>query len=626
MNRIMGNPTVTPMQIPDWEQTNEKKANFIKNKPTYLTEFFKPIPEGASINDITEEGCYLVANKNKVISAFSMYYVVKGRVTASEKCVRQFWYQHTGGITNNFNIKQRYLKEGSESWSEWEDLGITGGGTVTGTTDYNELINTPIKNILIDENIDDVKEVGCYVTFFNDGDSVEYGDSCLIIVGTYRDGTYSVDYMPDWYSPSQLRIANNYLDSPKIEYRKWQEGNQKWTDWEDIYATKSYVDSVNAKINEIIESAPDALNTLKELADALNNDPDFAATIANQLANKADKEYINSEIEKSESKTSYLTGFFKSIPEGKTLDDLKEVGVYLGYDTANYNGFPYEMPYLLFVSHHENTLGDIDAPMVCQIKVGCSETGAIIPESVVKWRYCGQDNEWWEWTTVPEKGMDITLSNLIDLEYNPESENAQSGKAVSEAIDGSVGDINNALEELIEIQDSIIKGNEYIPSSGNIEVDQEYNPESPNAQSAIEGSVGGETPFELIAELTTSEEVSNISIDKDINGDAFELKEVYMWVEFPEHTTTFSPYLGVRGNGNGDAFLATDKSKTTFICTASSELPKIKLEQYQYGYAWKTCKLNSLSSIGTFNRMTTATYSGQVMPTGTIIRIYGKRV
>lgn len=41
-------------------------------------------------------------------------------------------------------------------------------------------------------------------------------------------------------------------------------------------------------IQNIIDSAPDALNTLKELATALNNDPSFASTIVNALANKAD--------------------------------------------------------------------------------------------------------------------------------------------------------------------------------------------------------------------------------------------------------------------------------------------------------------------------------------------------
>ena len=399
VDQIIGNPTVTPVPPSDWNQTDNTRANYIKNKPLYLTEFFKPVPEGASIDDITEEGCYLVANKNNTISSFSMYYVVKGLVTAREKCVKQFWYQHSGGISKSFSIRQRYLKEGSESWSEWEDLGTTGGGTVTGTTDYNELINTPIKNILIDENIDDVKEVGCYVTFFNDGDSVEYGDSCLILVGTYRDDTYSVDYMPDWYSPSQLRIANNYLDSPKIEYRKWQEGNQKWTDWEDIYATKDYVDSVNTKIKEIIDSAPEALNTLKELSEALNNDPDFAATIINSLEGKVDK--VEGKDLSSEDFTTFyknklnlLSGAFMEIPEGKTIDDLsnlEDVGAYIQTrGGTDYDGL---MLYVCWGNYYSSKYNQsFDVPY--QIKY--EFTG---DDYSVKKRYLG-DNGWTAWSNV----------------------------------------------------------------------------------------------------------------------------------------------------------------------------------------------------------------------------------
>lgn len=43
---------------------------------------------------------------------------------------------------------------------------------------------------------------------------------------------------------------------------------------------------VNAIVETVIGSAPEALDTLKELADALNNDPDFAETITAELANK----------------------------------------------------------------------------------------------------------------------------------------------------------------------------------------------------------------------------------------------------------------------------------------------------------------------------------------------------
>ena len=33
MNKIIGNPLVTPMRVPDWNQTDERKSDYIKNKP-----------------------------------------------------------------------------------------------------------------------------------------------------------------------------------------------------------------------------------------------------------------------------------------------------------------------------------------------------------------------------------------------------------------------------------------------------------------------------------------------------------------------------------------------------------------------------------------------------------------
>ena len=38
MAKVIGNPTTTPMAIPDWNQTDSKKADFIKNKPD-LTQY-----------------------------------------------------------------------------------------------------------------------------------------------------------------------------------------------------------------------------------------------------------------------------------------------------------------------------------------------------------------------------------------------------------------------------------------------------------------------------------------------------------------------------------------------------------------------------------------------------------
>lgn len=54
--------------------------------------------------------------------------------------------------------------------------------------------------------------------------------------------------------------------------------------------TKIQVDAaISAAVNGLINGAPGALDTLIELASALGNDPNFAATITNSLATKVDK-------------------------------------------------------------------------------------------------------------------------------------------------------------------------------------------------------------------------------------------------------------------------------------------------------------------------------------------------
>ena len=59
------------------------------------------------------------------------------------------------------------------------------------------------------------------------------------------------------------------------------------------YATEGYV---GTQINNIINSAPGALDTLNELAIALGNDPNFATTITNSLANKVDNSRVLTDV------------------------------------------------------------------------------------------------------------------------------------------------------------------------------------------------------------------------------------------------------------------------------------------------------------------------------------------
>lgn len=68
-------------------------------------------------------------------------------------------------------------------------------------------------------------------------------------------------------------------------------------------AKETYVDT---KVAEIVDSAPETLNTLQELATALGNDPNFATTVARQIGEKAGTEYVNTELGKKVNTEGYV--------------------------------------------------------------------------------------------------------------------------------------------------------------------------------------------------------------------------------------------------------------------------------------------------------------------------------
>lgn len=53
-------------------------------------------------------------------------------------------------------------------------------------------------------------------------------------------------------------------------------------------------EQVDARIKDVIGTAPEALDTLQEIAKALGDDPNFAGTITNELSTKATKDELNS--------------------------------------------------------------------------------------------------------------------------------------------------------------------------------------------------------------------------------------------------------------------------------------------------------------------------------------------
>ena len=100
----------------------------------------------------------------------------------------------------------------------------------------------------------------------------------------------------------------------------------------DLVAAKKYTDDA---ITALIGNAtPDSLDTLKELADALGNDPNFSTTVVNNIAGKADKDHTHTDV------TITNSGFMSSADKIK-LDGIQEnANNYVHPDTAGYKHIP----------------------------------------------------------------------------------------------------------------------------------------------------------------------------------------------------------------------------------------------------------------------------------------------
>lgn len=102
--------------------------------------------------------------------------------------------------------------------------------------------------------------------------------------------------------------SNDFTDELKAKLEGIEEFANRITNISQLVNDSKFQteEEVKAAIEGIIGSAPDVLNTLKEIADALGNDPNFATTITKKLAALA--EQINQEVEDRTEAVSQVQG------------------------------------------------------------------------------------------------------------------------------------------------------------------------------------------------------------------------------------------------------------------------------------------------------------------------------
>lgn len=78
----------------------------------------------------------------------------------------------------------------------------------------------------------------------------------------------------------------------KVDQSTYNSEKENFATKQDTYTKEETDSEIDAKIASLVNSAPEDLNTLKELADALGNDEQFSTTVLNQIATKADSEQV----------------------------------------------------------------------------------------------------------------------------------------------------------------------------------------------------------------------------------------------------------------------------------------------------------------------------------------------
>ncbi len=160
------------------------------------------------------------------------------------------------------------------------------GSKLTGIEIKNFIISVPNetpwkKSIKIFSNASPV-----YITYETQGDQVEAED-----INILQDSITATQTEVDRYKNSN-NAAVQSLDA-RLGTAEANKAEKVYVDTQLLLkADKSTTytkTETDERIQLVIDAAPEALDTLKEIADALNNDPDFAATVTTELSKKVDK-------------------------------------------------------------------------------------------------------------------------------------------------------------------------------------------------------------------------------------------------------------------------------------------------------------------------------------------------
>lgn len=139
MAKIIGNPTVTPMAIPDWNQTDPTKADFIKNKPKAIKEINESEIDNLYFShpDFIEDGIYLVTDdslepnygRNQYILITATNTDRPNNGSTSETGVGSTYQLRLSPHNGDLQTRMAELDINNVVWTQWKKVGSGGGSS-----------------------------------------------------------------------------------------------------------------------------------------------------------------------------------------------------------------------------------------------------------------------------------------------------------------------------------------------------------------------------------------------------------------------------------------------------------------------------------------------------------------
>lgn len=208
----------------------------------------------------------------------------------------------------------------------------------------------------------------------------------------------------------------------------------------DLMDANAIVEIADQKIKELVDSAPEALDTLKELAAALNDDSNFATTIVNAINQKQDT-LISGENIKTINGSSILgegnivldTSTYKGLPE--TWDTTHSMAELIASINADETAIPGKS-YLGTVQLSDLPAGMVQAELIIDIMDQLDVDGSKVivfslssaDISPYKWEYTsayGRAGAWRSWATAATLATVASTGSYTDLINKPTIPDAQ---------------------------------------------------------------------------------------------------------------------------------------------------------------------------------------------------------